>query len=107
MFRVPHVRLRRDEEDAIQRGMSAPRELPKARAVGAGDVSTPSAHSARALPSARASETGGAPCVRRARGFLRDEFGVLLFVFPLLEWSGVHVSDGKDNYFTYPICMRH
>ena len=33
LFRVPHVRLRREEEDAIQRGMSAPRELPEARSV--------------------------------------------------------------------------
>ena len=33
LFRVPHVRLRREEEDAIQRGMSALRELPKARSV--------------------------------------------------------------------------
>ena len=31
--RVPHVRLRREEEDAIQRGVSAPRELPEARSV--------------------------------------------------------------------------
>ena len=33
LFRVPHVRLRWEEEDAIQRGMSAPRELPEARSV--------------------------------------------------------------------------
>ena len=33
LFRVPRVRLRREEEDAVQRGMSAPRELPEARSV--------------------------------------------------------------------------
>ena len=34
LFRVPRVRLRREEEDAVQRGMSAPRELPKDKRVG-------------------------------------------------------------------------
>ena len=33
LFRVPRVRLRREEEDTVQRGMSAPRELPKALSV--------------------------------------------------------------------------
>ena len=33
LFRVPRIRLRREEEDPIQRGMPAPRELPKALSV--------------------------------------------------------------------------
>ena len=33
LFRVPRVRLRREEEDTVQRGMSAPREPPEARSV--------------------------------------------------------------------------